>query len=149
MREKRKSGFTLVELIVVMAIIAILSAVAIPTTIHFVEKAEDSNRNAFVQQFGKLAYNMVTFDDAGQITNGADLIAALTSTDQTLDDKYVLIARSDTEGGDPVVNRDDSLPNGEVITLYYSPTEGKIICRFYLDKKYKNIYCDLDVHPSN
>jgi len=149
MREKRKSGFTLVELIVVMAIIAILSAVAIPTTIHFVEKAEDSNRNAFVQQLGKLAYNMVTFDDGNVIQNGQDLIDALKSTDQTLDDKYELSARRNTEGGDRVVNRDDNLPNGEVITVYYSPTEGKIICRFYLDKKYKNIYCDLDVHPSN
>lgn len=149
MREKRKSGFTLVELIVVIAIIAILSAVAIPTTIHFVEKAEDSNRNAFVQQLGKLAYNMVTFDDGNVIQNGQDLIDALKSTDQTLDDKYELSARRNTEGGDRVANRDDSLPNGEVITVYYSPTEGKIICRFYLDKKYKNIYCDLDVHPSN
>ncbi|MDY5440152.1 MAG: type II secretion system protein [Eubacteriales bacterium] len=149
MRDKRKSGFTLVELIVVMAIIAILSAVAIPTTIHFVEKAEDSNRNAFVQQIGKLAYNTVTFDDGNVIQNGQDLIDALKSTDQTLDDKYELSARRNTEGGDPVVNRDDSLPNGEVITVYYSPTEGKIICRFYLDKKYKNIYCDIDVHPSN
>lgn len=145
MRDKRKSGFTLVELIVVMAIIAILSAVAIPTTIHFVEKAEDSNRNAFVQQLGKLAYNMVTFDDAGQITGGADLIAALRSTDQTLDDKYTLV---DTSSED-AYNTDATLPGGEVITVYYSPTEGKIICRFYLDKKYKNIYCDLDVHPSN
>ena len=145
MREKRKSGFTLVELIVVIAIIAILSAVAIPTTIHFVEKAEDSNRNAFVQQLGKLAYNMVTFDDAGQITGGADLIAALKSTDQTLDDKYNLVDTSSKDAH----NMDTTLPGGEVITVYYSPTEGKIICRFYLDKKYKNIYCDLDIHPSN
>lgn len=145
MREKRKSGFTLVELIVVMAIIAILSAVAIPTTIHFVEKAEDSNRNAFVQQLGKLAYNMVTFDDAGQITGGADLIAALTSTDQTLDDKYTLV---DTSSED-AYNTYATLPGGEVITVYYSPDDGKIICRFYLDRKYKNIYCDLDIHPSN
>lgn len=145
MREKRKSGFTLVELIVVMAIIAILSAVAIPTTIHFVEKAEDSNRNAFVQQLGKLAYNMVTFDDAGQITGGADLIAALTSTDQTLDDKYTLVGTSSEDA----YNIDATLEGGEEITVYYSPDDGKIICRFYLDKKYKNIYCDIDVYPSN
>ncbi len=145
MREKRKSGFTLVELIVVIAIIAILSAVAIPTTIHFVEKAEDSNRNAFVQQIGKLAYNTVTFDDGNVIQNGQDLIDALTSTDQTLDDKYTLFYTSSKDAH----NTDATLPGGEVITVYYSPTEGKIICRFYLDKKYKNIYCDLDVHPSN
>lgn len=145
MRDKRKSGFTLVELIVVMAIIAILSAVAIPTTIHFVEKAEDSNRNAFVQQIGKLAYNTVTFDDGNVIQNGQDLIDALTSTDRTLDDKYTLVGTLSEDA----YNTDATLPGGEVITVYYSPDDGKIICRFYLDRKYKNIYCDLDVHPSN
>lgn len=146
MREKRKSGFTLVELIVVIAIIAILSAVAIPTTIHFVEKAEDSNRNAFVQQIGKLAYNTVTFDDGNVIQNGQDLIDALKSTDQTLEDKYTLFGISSKNADNPDVA---TLPGGEVITVYYSPDDGKIICRFYLDRKYKNIYCDLDIHPSN
>lgn len=145
MRDKRKSGFTLVELIVVMAIIAILSAVAIPTTIHYVEKANDSNRNAFVQQVGKLAYNMVTYDDAKQIQNGQDLIDILLENDQTLDDKYTLVG-TDSE---TAYNTDASLPNGEVVTMYYNPDDGKIICRFYLDQKYKNIYCDLDVYPSN
>ena len=41
-KKNRKKGFTLVELIVVIAIIAILAAVAVPTTMHFVEKANIS-----------------------------------------------------------------------------------------------------------
>ena len=44
-KQKSKKGFTLVELIVVIAIIAILAAVAIPTTLHFVEKAKISSEN--------------------------------------------------------------------------------------------------------
>ncbi len=42
-KKNRKKGFTLVELIVVIAIIAILAAVAVPTTMHFVDKANVSN----------------------------------------------------------------------------------------------------------
>lgn len=48
MRKKGKKGFTLVELIVVIAIIAILAAVAVPTTIHFVEKANISNEQSAI-----------------------------------------------------------------------------------------------------
>lgn len=48
MRKKGKKGFTLVELIVVIAIIAILAAVAVPTTMHFVEKANISNERSAI-----------------------------------------------------------------------------------------------------
>lgn len=48
MRKKGKKGFTLVELIVVIAIIAILAAVAVPTTMHFVEKAKISNEQSAI-----------------------------------------------------------------------------------------------------
>lgn len=40
--KKNKKGFTLVELIVVLAIIAIMVAVTVPSMIKYVNKAEDA-----------------------------------------------------------------------------------------------------------
>ena len=42
MKRNNKKGFTIVELVIVIAVIAILSAVLIPTFGGIVEKAEDS-----------------------------------------------------------------------------------------------------------
>ena len=54
MKKLNKKGFTIVELVIVIAVIAILAAVLIPTFSNVVTKANDSARlqkarNAFVQ----------------------------------------------------------------------------------------------------
>lgn len=72
MRKKGKKGFTLVELIVVIAIIAILAAVAVPTTIHFVEKANISNEQSainFKSQIDGIFTGAVTPDGAFNIAD--------------------------------------------------------------------------------
>jgi len=42
MKNKSKSGFTLVEIIVVLVILAILAAIAIPSYLGFVDKTKEA-----------------------------------------------------------------------------------------------------------
>ena len=43
MKRSNKKGFTIVELVIVIAIIAILAAVLIPTFASLIQKANESN----------------------------------------------------------------------------------------------------------
>lgn len=71
-KQKSKKGFTLVELIVVIAIIAILAAVAIPTTMHFVDKAKISDESSSINYTSNINGMFTTVLEPGKEINITD-----------------------------------------------------------------------------
>ena len=64
MRKNNRKGFTIVELVIVIAVIAILAGVMIPTFSNLVEKANDSARMQLVSKAYREAYALALADDA-------------------------------------------------------------------------------------
>lgn len=85
MRKNNKKGFTIVELVIVIAVIAILAAVLIPTFAGMINKANESK----ALQEAKNAYTADLAMLDGQV-NGAvkkdDIADAVKSTDTTVED---------------------------------------------------------------
>ena len=75
MKKSNKKGFTIVELVIVIAVIAILAAVLIPTFSGLVEKA---NKNAALQE-AKNALTLALADQKDASLDGAKI---------TVDGKY-------------------------------------------------------------
>ena len=62
MKKMNKKGFTIVELVIVIAVIAILAGVMIPTFGGVIAKAKESNRNQVVAAAYKDAYAVALSD---------------------------------------------------------------------------------------
>ena len=71
---RNKKGFTLIELIVVFAIIAILAAIAIPTFIGITDEANNAVEIANARSIATAinAHNALNPDPDDQITSSAD-----------------------------------------------------------------------------
>jgi type IV pilus assembly protein PilA len=80
---KEESGFTLVELLVVMLILALLAAIAIPSFFNQRDKARDADAKESVRT-AQTAIETYAIDNNGEYT-GADT-AKLVLIEQTLND---------------------------------------------------------------
>ena len=70
MKKMNKKGFTIVELVIVIAVIAILAGVLIPTFSGIVEKAQISAEQQKVTNAYKEAYATALVECNGAITDG-------------------------------------------------------------------------------
>ena len=75
-QRRSKKGFTLVELIVVIAIIGVLAAIIVPTTLHFVNEARVEAAN----QEASGIFNALDGSMTLAIANGEDINAAAIKT---------------------------------------------------------------------
>ena len=79
---RSKKGFTLVELIVVIAILGVLAAIIVPTTLHFVNEGREEAANSDLTAVrdalnsGLTANPVLTEENITTILNNANLTSA-------------------------------------------------------------------------
>ncbi len=133
MKKNRKSGFTLVELIVVLVILTILAAILVPALLGYIDKAREKQyalearsiyeaTQAYVtEQYGKGNYDRDTLptelSDGMELENGETLNALTEISD---------IADVEVSSIDSITyNSSDSI-NGLTV-IFTSANDGKLI----------------------
>lgn len=78
-----QAGFTLIELMIVVAIIGILAAIAIPSYSAFTNKAKDNACLGEAKAYSNQVYLALNDQDAASVPDGPPLKSCLSMTDAT------------------------------------------------------------------
>ena len=163
---KAKKGFTLVELIVVIAILAVLMAILVPTMMGFVEDSRIKSADAAAKQYYDLVKTFVSREEANGRGLKKTVKADLTITVSNNDGKAAVITikpdkleDTDFEGTGKVADfsknlktyLEEQLPNakngsaayvmiedGAVVQSYYSDTAHAVTSELVFDDDGKN-----------
>jgi type IV pilus assembly protein PilE len=121
---KNKSGFTLIELIVAVAIIGILAAIAIPSYQESVQKSRRKDAQGALTSFANAMERQ--FTATGSYCNAAttDVTAGGVTCTNATGIPTIFSATSPVDGGTPAYNLDISVMNagGTTFTLRAVPT---------------------------
>ena len=132
MKRNNKKGFTIVELVIVIAVIAILAGVLIPTFSGIVSKAKKSN----IEQETRAALTVILAEENGQISSNAQYyFFYVNGTDVTyfeyVDGELVEITTlTDIEGWD-ATNKVLPLTDNDVV--WYAKDNDAIIAKATVD----------------
>jgi type IV pilus assembly protein PilA len=130
---KDESGFTLIELMVVVLIIAILIAIAIPTFLGAQNRARDRGAQSDLRN-GITAAKTISTDDAGQMTN-------VTVTSLTAAEGALTFSDTGSTTAIGVVKSTGDTPVGSQAVLLYKQSASDTWFGIAADKTGKVTYC--------
>jgi len=130
LRRKGEGGFTIIELLIVVAILAVLAAVAVPAYISFIQRAKETSVQAYMGKVRK-AQEVYRFSDTANAFSGSfdDLettgfVEPATGAASRIENDYRMDLAAGISSGEPFWNiiATPLIPNPKAKYLYIDET---------------------------